>query len=223
MFSLRSLYFWAQWMIYFLKVEHLDTVLWESGPSRVVTPHRASSDTMGWGLCLPVVWLKSWLTMTPFLQLVGRKQGDVLLHVRRRPGSSCGFHGHCSAGIHYCPAQWGWQFWPWHYPVSERGTSLLSDQGKADSLLRCDNNFSVASVFSLRLFYSNLCVPRLPLPWSVGKEISFCQAFLSLCLLLFQDCCFLWRFIWNMWGRGPENSLCVFPCVPRSLVGLPSL
>lgn len=130
LFSLRSLYFWAKWMIYFLKVElilyyeNLDLVeLW--------LPTELPLTPWGGGFALPMVWLKSWLTMTPFLQLVGRKQGYVLLHVRRRPVLLMRFGGHCSAGIHYCPAQWGQQFWLWHYPVSERGTSLLSDQGKS--------------------------------------------------------------------------------------------
>ena len=62
-----------------------------------------------------------------------------------------------------------------------------------------------------------------PSPGLLAERSGFCQVFLSLCLLLFQDCCFLGHSVWNVWGRCPENSLCVLPCVPRSLIGLPSL
>lgn len=48
-------------------------VLWESGPSRVVTPHRASSDTMGWGLCLPLVAVKV-LTHNDTISSVGGEE-----------------------------------------------------------------------------------------------------------------------------------------------------
>lgn len=78
------------WILYY---ENLDLVeLW--------LPTGLPLTPCGGGFVCPWWRLKSWLTMTPFLQLAGRKQGDVLLHVSRRPGSPCGFHGHCSAGGH---------------------------------------------------------------------------------------------------------------------------